>query len=70
MRKHLTAAYGRTYKSRKEVLADFEADKDFVAQPEGRYVNRSQLVQLGYSEANVRYGKNGSKVCVVAVNES
>ena len=27
---HLTPAYGRDYRSKKEILADLEADKDFI----------------------------------------
>lgn len=40
-------AYGRDYKTRKEVLADWEADKDFLVQnmTESGYINRSQAQQ-------------------------
>ena len=39
----LTPAYGRDYKSKKEVQADLLANKDFVAEPEGRYVSYQEL---------------------------
>jgi hypothetical protein len=44
----LTPAYGRDYKSKGAVLADLNADKDFVFNAfnhpdDGRYVNASQL---------------------------
>lgn len=44
----LTPAYGRDYKSAKEVKADWDAGKDFViadmfSGDAGRYVNKPQL---------------------------
>ncbi len=51
----LTPAYGRDYRSRKALLADFNADLDFVTQPDGRYANRQDLA--GLPDVNVRYGK-------------
>ena len=64
----LIPAYGRDYKSKKEVLADFDADKDFVivdlfSVNDGRYVNKSQLA--GFS-VMIRYNKL-TKVMVVMV---
>ena len=35
----LTPARGRDYRSKKAVIADLEAQKDFLIQPEGRYCN-------------------------------
>lgn len=45
----LSPAYGRDYKGKKALLADFDAQKDFVVQnflhPDcGRYVNKQQLI--------------------------
>ena len=44
----LTPAYGRDYKSAKEVKADFDANKDFIiadfsSPHDGSYVNKEQL---------------------------
>ena len=44
----LVPAYGRDYKNKKDVLADFNANKDFVIatmmHPDsGRYANKSDL---------------------------
>lgn len=54
----LTPAYGRDYKSKAEVLADFNADKDFQVHgptPSGAYTNRADLNRLGLTEVNVRW---------------
>ena len=55
----LTPAYGRDYKSKKEVLADFELDKDFMANDYNRsgYVNKAQLIEMKVREVNFRYKK-------------
>ena len=57
----LTPAYGRDYKSQKEVLADWNADKDFmincVMHPaDGRYINKSSAPKE--DTYNIRYAKN------------
>jgi hypothetical protein len=66
----LSAAYGRSYKSKAAVVADFEADKDFMIEsigPDmGRYINRLQLVGAGIKDVNIRYDRM-RKVCVVKV---
>lgn len=55
-------AYGRDYKSKKEVQAALDAETDFLIQDvsagrdDGRYVNKQQLVGKGYT-LNVRYKK-------------
>lgn len=55
----LTPAYGRDYKSKAEVIADFNANKDFVANDMGRggYINKEQILQLGLKSVNIRYKK-------------
>lgn len=53
----LTPAYGRDYRSKALLLEDFQANKDFVAQPEGRYVNRGDLLAMGVKQVTMRYGK-------------
>lgn len=57
---HLIPAYGRDYKSKKEIQADLEANKDFViadmsSQYDGKPVNLEQLQEVGERTINVRY---------------
>jgi hypothetical protein len=57
---HLIPAYGRDYKSKKEIQADLEANKDFViadmsSQYDGKPVNLEQLQEAGERTINVRY---------------
>lgn len=65
----LVPAYGRDYKSKAAVMADFDAGKDFliagIHPDSGRYVNKPQL--LGNErEVSIRYAKL-TKVIVVEV---
>lgn len=58
----LVPAYGRDYKSKKEVIADWESGKDFqicdISNPDdGRYVNIDQSDMLGKITLNIRYKK-------------
>lgn len=67
----LTPAYGRDYKSKKEVTEAFQANADFiiadVVHPDsGRYVNRPQLIEAGERSVNIRY-KRLTQVAVVKV---
>ncbi len=64
----ISGAYGRDYKSKAAVEADFFADKDFAVRTVGGrgYTNRADLLRLGVSEVNVRYAQD-RKVCVVRV---
>lgn len=66
----LTPAYG-DYKSKKEVLADFNANKDFIAQPEGRYANKEDLDNQcsGSYTVNIRYGKLRKVVVITVKNK-
>lgn len=53
-------AYGRDYKSRKEILADWNAGKDFQASSifDGhRLINKPDAIEAGYTGLIVRYGK-------------
>jgi len=48
MRTTVVPAYGRDYKSAKAVLADFDANRDFIicdmsSPSDGRYVNSEQM---------------------------
>jgi len=57
---HLIPAYGRDYKSKKQIQADLEANKDFIiadmSSPyNGKPVNLEQLQQTGERTINVRY---------------
>lgn len=49
----LTPAYGRDYKTKKEVLTDWNADKDFqiadMFHGSGSYTNRADLVAMKHS---------------------
>ena len=61
----LTAAYGRSYRSKAEIQKDLDGNKDFMTSG-GQYINKEQLLEaMPGHEINVRYGKNNSKVCVV-----
>ena len=39
----LLPAYGRTYKSTREVLVDWEANKDFIIAVQGLYINKQDV---------------------------
>jgi len=60
----LTPAYGRDYRSRAEVAHDLVAERDFIAQPEGRYINLQQM--RDDATFLVRFGKL-RKVAVFSV---
>jgi hypothetical protein len=65
----LVPAYGRDYKSKKEIQADFDADKDFEAVSvdcSGGYVNKSNLKTMGIKEVVIRYKRN-TQVTVIKV---
>ncbi len=55
----LTPAYGRDYKSKKELLADFDNDKDFIYNTYcgQAYANKTDLVKEGMKTIQARYGK-------------
>lgn len=62
----LTPAYGRDYKSKAGVLADFMENKDFVSNSFNgvAYVNREQIEEAGKKSVNVRFKKQ-QNVCVL-----
>lgn len=60
----VTPAYGRDYKSKKEVLADWEAGKDFQLQPSGQYMSIRDATPG--MVLNIRY-KRLTQICVVRV---
>ena len=64
----LTPAYGRDYKSKKDVLIAFNADKDFVVNDmfssfDGKMCNRADLLRDSVSSVTIRY--NGMKSVAV-----
>lgn len=65
----LVPAYGRDYKSKKEVLKDWDDNKDFMIScmfhhDDGRYINKEQA-QKG-DTFNIRY-KQLTQICAVRV---
>ena len=59
----LIPAYGRTYKNKSQVMADWNADKDFIVQcmmhpADGKPINKSQVTT---EKIQIRYGKNNTK---------
>lgn len=64
----LSPAYGRDYKSKAAVLADFEANKDFLVEDItdrycGEPVNREQI--LRGTRVNIRYSRLTKVVSLV-----
>lgn len=57
----VTPAYGKDYRSSKAARDDWNNDSDFIAQPEGRYINKAQADKLGLV-VHIRYAKM-RKVC-------
>jgi hypothetical protein len=58
----LTPAYGRDYKSKAAVLADWDANKDFMVNhiSHGGYVNKAQLRDLkhdGFTAITFRFAR-------------
>jgi len=53
----LAPAYGRDYSSKRAVIEDLNADKDFRCSVTGRYANRNDLQQNSVERFFVRYGK-------------
>jgi hypothetical protein len=56
----LTPAYGRDYKSKAAIMADLDANKDFIFvrygdRHDGAYINKEQLLAEGIKEVRVRY---------------
>lgn len=64
----LIPAYGRDYKSKKEVMADWNAGKDFVVvgygPDDGRYINKEDAPKG--ATLNIRY-KRMTQICVIKV---
>ena len=54
----LLPAYGRDYKSKKAILNDLNALKDFLVSHTGQYINKPQFKELNISSFNVLYDKH------------
>ena len=57
----LTPAYGRDYKNKKDVLTDFDNNKDFIINDmfspyNGKYCNKSDIKNT-YKSVKIRYNK-------------
>jgi hypothetical protein len=67
---HLTPAYGRDYSSRKALLTDFDAGKDFVLScgPQQTYVSKSELA-VG-TKIFFRFGRNLKSECHVILGRA
>lgn len=64
----LVPAYSRDYKSKKAVLEDFNADKDFKVADlfSSGYTNKADLIRMGVKSVNIRYQKL-TKIIVVSL---
>ena len=51
----LLPAYGRDYKTKKSIINDLNASKDFIVSHSGQYINKPQFKELNISSFNVRY---------------
>jgi hypothetical protein len=63
----LTPAYGRDYKSKKEVVEAFESGKDFIYNSyDGQvtYCSKEDLLQKNVKSVQIRF-KNNTQVIVV-----
>lgn len=59
---HLTPAYGRDYKSKKEIVSSLKGEADFLLNDpssrwDGKPINLPQLKEAGYTSFQVRYKK-------------
>lgn len=69
----LVPAYGRDYKSKKEIEGSLVGGLDFliadVGSPDnGRYINLPQIKEAGFTHLNVRYSKL-RKIAVIEVEK-
>jgi hypothetical protein len=70
----LTPAYGRDYTSKRDMLADWNADKDFIVADmfspwDGKPVNRQDIASTGETQVQIRY-KRLEKIAVVQIAAS
>ncbi len=67
----ITPAFGRDYKNKKELEADFNQNKDFIYNDftspyNGKACNRADLKKAGVSQVKARY-KNQTKVFILDI---
>lgn len=67
----LTPAYGRDYKTRKALQADFDAGKDFIINDmssrwDGKPTNKEDLMSSGYTMVKARYD-NLRKIAFIVI---
>ena len=55
MKLTLLPAYGRDYKSKKAIINDLNALKDFIISHTGQYINKPQFKEHNIITFNVRY---------------
>jgi hypothetical protein len=53
----LTGSYGRDYRNKKDLLNDWNSDKDFRDSWSGQHTNRADLNAMGTTTAKVRYNR-------------
>ena len=53
----LLPAYGRDYKSKKQIIDDLNNNKDFLESTSLRAINKQQFEELNISSFNVRYNQ-------------
>ena len=68
---HVVPAYGRDYKSKKEILAAWESGQDFQicdisCRNDGAYVNKADAENSSLWEVHVRYAKL-SKIAAIKI---
>lgn len=71
-RTNLAPAYGRDYKSKREVLADLKQGKDFIITnvfdpSDGKPINLPALMAAGFDSVQIRYSRL-RKVMVVQLS--
>lgn len=67
----LVPAYGRDYKSKRDLMADWDAGKDFIVQDmmspyDGKPINKADALAAGVRNVNIRY-KRMRSVAVIKV---
>lgn len=60
----LIPAYGRDYTSKAKMLADWNADKDFLDALSGRAINRQDAIDAGIPSVSIRYKRMTMQVIV------
>ena len=67
----LTPAYGRDYTNKRDLLADWNADKDFIVTDlfspwDGKPINRQDIANTAETEVTIRYHRL-ERVAVVQI---